>query len=431
MRSVTRAVLLRASLITIVLAIASGQALALPTKVLTPTLDNRIIAVRLESSQTVRGGPAPPLSAVIRNITGGGGYHTQPVAVALRGVFWADDGADPRRWLRPIDGSLHQRPDGAFEFNPLAQGQTSLPFETGLILPGEELRVALRSKGGGAHELVVRYVVVGGANAWQTEVWLPQPASPNTRRGVAIIYRPVAAGGVAERTSGGGHALVRPSSPVGRESPPQDMVRTFPLPDTHTLAMESAPKLFPVDEADRDASFAEFRTRLLAAIDRHDAKFLRAVIAPDIEFSFGREPGLAGFEKQWKLDDARSPVWNELRDVLRSGGRFNGGDDSDRTFTAPYTFASLRRYDAGAIAGASVQLRARPALDATTIATLAYDVVTIARWTGADAAWAEIRLADGRRGYVERHDIRSPLDYRAIFKKIDGRWRLVVFIAGD
>ena len=39
--------------------------------------------------------------------------------------------------------------------------------------------------------------------------------------------------------------------------------------------------------------------------------------------------------------------------------------------------------------------------------------------------------ADAGTGYVKISEVRSPIDYRAVFQKIDGAWKLVAFVAGD
>jgi hypothetical protein len=38
---------------------------------------------------------------------------------------------------------------------------------------------------------------------------------------------------------------------------------------------------------------------------------------------------------------------------------------------------------------------------------------------------------DGKTGYVTSRLVRSPIDYRAMFNKIGGRWQMTFFAAGD
>ena len=41
------------------------------------------------------------------------------------------------------------------------------------------------------------------------------------------------------------------------------------------------------------------------------------------------------------------------------------------------------------------------------------------------------RTFDGLKGCVDPAHVRSPIDYRAIFKKTDGEWKMISFLAGD
>jgi hypothetical protein len=67
------------------------------------------------------------------------------------------------------------------------------------------------------------------------------------------------------------------------------------------------------------------------------------------------------------------------------------------------------------------------------VATVSWHVVEDA--SGDDAAeagaWRRVRLGDGRIGYMGSGDLRSDIDYRAIFERRGGRWLLTVFVAGD
>ena len=45
--------------------------------------------------------------------------------------------------------------------------------------------------------------------------------------------------------------------------------------------------------------------------------------------------------------------------------------------------------------------------------------------------WTRIKLRDGRTGYISSRYVRGPVGYRAIFNKVDGRWRMAAFVAGD
>jgi hypothetical protein len=46
-------------------------------------------------------------------------------------------------------------------------------------------------------------------------------------------------------------------------------------------------------------------------------------------------------------------------------------------------------------------------------------------------SWIEVRTPKGRGGYVSTEEARSLLDYRLIFGRRDGQWRITAFVAGD
>ena len=76
------------------------------------------------------------------------------------------------------------------------------------------------------------------------------------------------------------------------------------------------------------------------------------------------------------------------------------------------------------------QLRAKPDDAAASVAVLDWDVLTVVDPVDL-APWSGVRLADGRKGFVRGDQVRSPIDYRAIFEKRGGKWLLTAFVAGD
>ena len=201
---------------------------------------------------------------------------------------------------------------------------------------------------------------------------------------------------------------------------------------TAAPAADAAPhRLPPVDQCASDRSFVAFRNALRAAIARRDRAFILATVADNIEVDFGGGAGRATFARTWRLDRPQSSrLWDELGRVLalgcaRSQGEFYApamavtGDD---VFEDPFTQAVAIRPNAEVRAAADAASRV--------VATLAWDIVTVPEWAQ-DAAWQRVELADGRTGYMRSTDLRSPIDYRAAFRRIGGRWRMTAFIAGD
>jgi len=193
-------------------------------------------------------------------------------------------------------------------------------------------------------------------------------------------------------------------------------------------AAVSDARLTPIDQCARDPSFVEFRTSLRRTIARRDAKALLAVVADDVHASLGGHVGKRDFIELWNLDQSRSSrVWMELGTALRLGCAMRDGLAS-----VPSLEQQLGERDPFetrlALPGAA--LHASPGNGSRVIARLEWHVLTLrGQWDG--GPWVRVRLDDGRTGYVREALARSPLDYRAWFRKRGGRWVMEGFLAGD
>ena len=189
----------------------------------------------------------------------------------------------------------------------------------------------------------------------------------------------------------------------------------------------------PTDSCAQDRSFVAFRNALNAAIARRDAAFILSVATDDIEYSFGESPGKAGFARAWGLSrPATSQLWRTLGAALRLGcARDEAGE-----YWAP-SMSLIGDEDMGedyfslmvAVAPGAA-LRAGPSETSALIARLRWDVVTL-EGEEREAAWLRARLRDGRRGYIRQALFRGFGDYRAVFAKRQGRWRMTAFVVGD
>lgn len=198
------------------------------------------------------------------------------------------------------------------------------------------------------------------------------------------------------------------------------------------------PRILPVDEGARVPSFFAFRARLQRTIAERDVASLLTVVDSALKFSFGREAGIGAFEREWFESPERS-IWPELGAALALGGRFMG----DSLFYAPYTFNAFAPgerppeydpFEALIAIDDAVPVLAAPEPGADTLAVLSFHLVRH-EWRSSvaepPAGWTAIRLADGALGFVRTRSMRSPLDYRAVFERRDGSWRMTIFIAGD
>ncbi len=194
----------------------------------------------------------------------------------------------------------------------------------------------------------------------------------------------------------------------------------------------------PIDEAARDKSFLTFRTQLVNAAKRHDAKFILSIVDRNIKNSFGGDDGIENFEKNWKIEQRDSEFWSEFSTVINNGGTFTI-EGKTKTFFAPYVFKAfpedLDAFNHSIIFGNNVNLRAKADKNAAIVGSLSYNVVEILD-SVKDAndinktIWYEVKTLGGKRGFVGAEFVRSPIDFRAGFEKRNGKWKMTVFIAG-
>lgn len=202
-----------------------------------------------------------------------------------------------------------------------------------------------------------------------------------------------------------------------------------------------ADKLYPVDEGKKEPSFKAFREQLFAAIKKRDSNFILNSLDPNISVSFGVcGEGVKCFREYWQLNQPNnSQLWDTLSNVLALGGSFetSGGE---KYFCAPYVYANFPAkvngeqlmgvHEYGAIIGHNVNLRLRPNLNAPIITSLSYDIVKIDQSSSTDTqGW--FKIIAPTPGYVYNKFVRTPFDYRACFKKSNGKWVMTALVAGD
>ncbi len=200
---------------------------------------------------------------------------------------------------------------------------------------------------------------------------------------------------------------------------------------------------WPVDEASKDPSFLAYRNTMIAIVKTRDTEAFLKLVDPDIHLSFGGDSGHEAMRRRLNLsaDDLseeykpqatrlRQEYWDAIENVLGLGGRFRDG-----AFVAPYMWQAkipdnTDAYHTYFVTGSSVLMRSAGNADAPIISRLSYNIVFNDNWQE-DAAYQAISLPDGQKGYLSSQYLRSLIDYRASFIKENGKWQMVMFIAGD
>jgi hypothetical protein len=198
-------------------------------------------------------------------------------------------------------------------------------------------------------------------------------------------------------------------------------------------------KLSPSDEAAKDASWVNFRKRLLTALEKHDRKFVLSILDRNIRNPLDTPRGIAAFRKQWDFDADDSPLWRELPAALFLGSAWLKPEKGPRQLCSPYVAVKwpedVDPFDHGAITAREALVKAAPSSDSPTLATLAYDIVAVIDWEVADQApggkqkWVKVRFK-GTDAYIPEEQIRSPIEHRACFVKTESGWRMVAFVVG-
>ena len=235
--------------------------------------------------------------------------------------------------------------------------------------------------------------------------------------------------------------------------------------------------LYPIDEAEKDKSFKEFRYKLMSAVQRKELAKLSSYIHKQIETGAGENVvrGKEKFFSRWRLDTEpeRSLIWSKLSEMLSLGGYFikRSIDESSKTykiFKAPYATADILHYipediwdkldpyfsysetiftedkDApslsytirstsysnGIILGKNVHLRAGPSLKAKIIGKLSYSLIHIPHdYLQSDGReypnWTPVKTFSNIKGYVYSKYVTPDIDFVASFVKINGKWGLI------
>jgi hypothetical protein len=198
-------------------------------------------------------------------------------------------------------------------------------------------------------------------------------------------------------------------------------------------------RLEPLDEAAKDASWAGFKKRLLAAIDKRDRKFILGILDKNVRTGLEGGRGVTEFRKLWELDSDASTMWQELRAVMVLPAAYHRPEKGRTELCVPYVAVrwpqDIDAFKGGALIANDVLVKSLPSAASSTVATLSYSMVDVADWEVDDRdpaskqKWVRIWLKTGI-GFVPEEQIRSPIEHTACFVKGESTWRLVGFGPG-
>ena len=196
----------------------------------------------------------------------------------------------------------------------------------------------------------------------------------------------------------------------------------------------SAPvRIYPIDDTDRDSTFRSYVHKLQAAVSALDSSALRKLTADDVVVGpREKDKGWQRFVEVWRPNDRNDPeLWDALSELLSLGFV----REHPSLYVSPYVAwrfpNDLDPRTHLVVIRDGAALRLSPGINAPISATLSFDIV--GRISGAATPagdnelrqWVYVRTLDGRTGYLNARDVRSPLMPRAQFARKNGKWKMV------
>ncbi len=231
--------------------------------------------------------------------------------------------------------------------------------------------------------------------------------------------------------------LANEADPVANEATPigNEAVEIAPPPVVVARVIDE-PRVPPSDTCRKTGSFPEFRLRFETAVAERDFALLEPLIDYDLETDFGGGGGMKTFADYWRGTSWKtSKLWDELDAIIALGC---GGNQGGGYYAMPRMFVvdlgGVDPFSARVALGEAVPLRAKPSEGADIIALLDWALVTVSDsqdGTKDQPRWTEVTAADGTTGFVKSDQLRSPVDYRAVFQPRKTGWKMTAFIAGD
>ena len=216
-------------------------------------------------------------------------------------------------------------------------------------------------------------------------------------------------------------------------APPTDLAEAKPaeaVPAADPTAKPGPVVAYPPrQECAKLPGFAEFRDKLFAAAKAKDVEALVALADPRINLDFCGGAGKDELRK--RLSDPKTPLWAEILKLEPLGCAVDGG-----LATMPWIFSRVpETIGDGASTllgmGTGLALRDKPAATAKVARRLDWPLVEAVGSADPKLPFAQVRLADGTRGYMAGDELRGMLEYRLVADRQGGEWRITALIAGD
>ncbi|MEW5861870.1 MAG: SH3 domain-containing protein, partial [Cyanobacteriota bacterium] len=243
---------------------------------------------------------------------------------------------------------------------------------------------------------------------------------------------------------------LEPTTPIGETTTPPPVVVSPPA-YTRPTSKPTGTQTTPPDKS----SFSQFRVRLLDAISRRDANFIRAIVTSETEWNYGGTLNLDSYN----IEDKNSKFWAYMDKAISLGcatdnqAKVANKEPGSDVWVCPDVAKALEsirpdKPNVGqlAILGQNVNVRAEPGAGSKIVGVVSYDFVSFDGNTFNSSpermqkavkekvidGWTPVKLQNGEKGWVlNRYVYDSETDYRVSFVRTRGQWRLRYFLPGN
>ncbi|GAB4540787.1 MAG: hypothetical protein Tsb0014_32280 [Pleurocapsa sp.] len=209
--------------------------------------------------------------------------------------------------------------------------------------------------------------------------------------------------------------------------------------------LASTPQQFKLLEtSQQDTDFSQFLDKFRQKISDRDAQFVRNIMISDIQLSFGSQQEI----EQLNLENPDAISWLHLEKAIAVGCspiQINSSEPVNWQCPPLEAVATekISPWEQVFIVGKQVNVRSQPKLESSIVQRVSEEVVRFddeglsqlstrqQETMSTIYSWIPVILANGQHGYVSSRYAYQLSDYRVLFAKLDGKWRLVSFLAGD
>lgn len=187
----------------------------------------------------------------------------------------------------------------------------------------------------------------------------------------------------------------------------------------------------------RKEGFAVFSESLIHAVEQADTAFIYSRVDTNVFNGFGYNRGKDTFKRVWR--DPYQNLSGELKKVLALGATY---DESTGSVYAPYHFSvfpdSLDAFSYAYVLSNKTPVYASPDTSKSPTNYIPKQLIKILEWGVTDQKdrygnpiWTVVQLSSGTEGFIKSKNLRSPIDYRFWFRKVNSQWHLMGWAAGD